>query len=97
MYTIGPLRVDLDGHYVFVDDTEVHMSATEMRLLADLIAHRGRIRSMPQLLVDVWGYKPGTSTRTLQTHVKRLRDKLGSAATMIETVRGFGYQYRPND
>jgi two-component system phosphate regulon response regulator PhoB len=92
MYTIGPLRVDIDGHYVFVDETEVHVSVIEMRLLTNLIAHLGRVRSVPQLLQDVWGYQPGTPTRTLQTHVKRLRDKLGRAGTMIETVRGAGYR-----
>ena len=91
-YTVGPLRVDVDGHYVFVKQSEIHVSAIEMRLLVYLISHRGRVRSREDLLEDVWGYKPGVSTRTVDTHVKRLRDKLGSAGGLIETVRGTGYR-----
>jgi two-component system phosphate regulon response regulator PhoB len=91
-FTVGPLRVDVDGHYVFVKQSEIHVSAIEMRLLVYLIEHRGRVRSREDLLEDVWGYKPGVSTRTVDTHVKRLRDKLGSAGGLIETVRGTGYR-----
>jgi len=91
-YTVGPLRVDVDGHYVFVKQAEIHVSAIEMRLLVYLIEHRGRVRSREDLLEDVWGYKPGVSTRTVDTHVKRLRDKMGSAGELIETVRGTGYR-----
>ena len=91
-YTVGPLRVDVDGHYVFVKTSEIHVSAIEMRLLVYLIEHRGRVRSREDLLEDVWGYKPGVSTRTVDTHVKRLRDKLGIAGALIETVRGTGYR-----
>jgi two-component system, OmpR family, phosphate regulon response regulator PhoB len=91
-FTVGPLRVDVDGHYVFVKQNEIHVSAIEMRLLVYLIEHRGRVRSREDLLEDVWGYKPGVSTRTVDTHVKRLRDKLGSAGVLIETVRGTGYR-----
>lgn len=91
-FTVGPLRVDVDGHYVFVKQSEIHVSAIEMRLLIYLIEHRGRVRSREDLLEDVWGYKPGVSTRTVDTHVKRLRDKLGSAGNLIETVRGTGYR-----
>jgi len=91
-YTVGPLRVDVDGHYVFVKQSEIHVSAIEMRLLVYLISHRGRVRSREDLLEDVWGYKPGVSTRTVDTHVKRLRDKLGTAGGLIETVRGTGYR-----
>ena len=91
-FTIGPLRVDVDGHYAFVEGSEIHVSAIEMRLLVYLIEHRGRVRSRDNLLEDVWGYKPGVSTRTVDTHVKRLRDKLGPAGDLIETVRGTGYR-----
>jgi len=91
-FTVGPLRVDVDGHYVFVKQNEVHVSAIEMRLLVYLISYRGRVRSREDLLEDVWGYKPGVSTRTVDTHVKRLRDKLGVAGGLIETVRGTGYR-----
>jgi two-component system phosphate regulon response regulator PhoB len=91
-FNVGPLRVDVDGHYVFVKQNEVHVSAIEMRLLVYLISYRGRVRSREDLLEDVWGYKPGVSTRTVDTHVKRLRDKLGVAGGLIETVRGTGYR-----
>jgi len=91
-YVVGPLEVDVDGYHVFVSSEEVHMSAMEMRLLIYLVEHRGRVRSREDLLEDVWGYKPGVSTRTVDTHVKRLRDKLGEAGSLVETVRGMGYR-----
>jgi two-component system phosphate regulon response regulator PhoB len=91
-YVVGPLEVDVDGYHVFVGGDEVHMSAMEMRLLIYLVEHRGRVRSREDLLEDVWGYKPGVSTRTVDTHVKRLRDKLGNAGSLVETVRGMGYR-----
>jgi len=91
-YIVGPLEVDVDGYHVFVENEEVHVSAMEMRLLVYLIEHRGRVRSREDLLEDVWGYKPGVSTRTVDTHVKRLRDKLGAAGSLVETVRGTGYR-----
>jgi two-component system phosphate regulon response regulator PhoB len=91
-YVVGPLEVDVDGYHVFVNSEEVHMSAMEMRLLIYLVEHRGRVRSREDLLEDVWGYKPGVSTRTVDTHVKRLRDKLGEAGSLVETVRGMGYR-----
>jgi two-component system phosphate regulon response regulator PhoB len=78
-YVVGPLEVDVDSYRVFVDKREVRVSAMEMRLLAYLIEHRGRVRSR-------------VSTRTIDTHVKRLRDKLGSAGPLVETVRGTGYR-----
>ena len=91
-YVVGPLEVDVDSYRVYVDKREVHVSAMEMRLLAYLIEHRGRVRSREDLLENVWGYKPGVSTRTIDTHVKRLRDKLGGAGALVETVRGTGYR-----
>ena len=91
-FTVGPLEIDIDGHHVHVDGKEVHVSTLEMRLLIYLVEHRGRVRSREALLADVWGYKPDVSTRTIDTHVKRLRDKLGMAGALIETVRGTGYR-----
>jgi two-component system phosphate regulon response regulator PhoB len=91
-YLVGPLELDVDGHHVFVNAQEVHVSTLEMRLLVYLVEHRGRVRSREDLLEDVWGYKPGVSTRTIDTHVKRLRDKLGGAGSLVETVRGTGYR-----
>jgi two-component system, OmpR family, phosphate regulon response regulator PhoB len=91
-FTVGPLQIDVDGHHVLVDGKEIHVSALEMRLLIYLVEHRGRVRSREGLLADVWGYRPDVSTRTIDTHVKRLRDKLGVAGALIETVRGTGYR-----
>jgi two-component system phosphate regulon response regulator PhoB len=91
-YIVGPLELDVDGYHVFVNGGEVHVSTLEMRLLVYLVEHRGRVRSREDLLEDVWGYKPGVSTRTIDTHVKRLRDKLGEAGSLVETVRGTGYR-----
>jgi two-component system phosphate regulon response regulator PhoB len=91
-YIVGPLELDVDGYHVFVGGAEVHVSTLEMRLLVYLVEHRGRVRSREDLLEDVWGYKPGVSTRTIDTHVKRLRDKLGDAGALVETVRGTGYR-----
>ncbi|MDX2023438.1 MAG: response regulator transcription factor [Deltaproteobacteria bacterium] len=90
---VGNLQVDVDGHHAFVDGTEIHVSILEMRLLIYLMESKGRVRSREELLGDVWGYKPGVSTRTVDTHVKRLRDKLDSAGSLIETVRGMGYRF----
>jgi two-component system phosphate regulon response regulator PhoB len=91
-YTVGPLDLDVDRHRVFVDGRKVHLSTLEMRLLVDVVEHRGRVRTREDLLADVWGYKPDITTRTIDTHVKRLRDKLGEAGALLETVRGTGYR-----
>jgi len=90
---VGNLEVDVDGHHAFVDGSEIHVSILEMRLLIYLMESKGRVRSREELLGDVWGYKPGVSTRTVDTHVKRLRDKLNTAGDLIETVRGMGYRF----
>ena len=91
-YIVGPLTIDVDGHHVFVEGKEIHLSVIEMRLLTYLVEHRGRLCSRDDLLEDVWGYKPDVSTRTVDTHIKRLRDKLGAAGPLLETVRGVGYR-----
>ncbi len=88
------LQVDLAGHRVMVDGELVRLTALEFRLLATLLERRGRVQSRDQLLADVWGYAPDVTTRTVDTHVKRLRAKLGSAGDRIETVRGVGYCIR---
>jgi two-component system phosphate regulon response regulator PhoB len=91
-FEIGPLKVDLDGHRVQVEDQEISVSALEMRLLAYLAQSEGMVCSRTDLLTDVWHYSPGVTTRTVDTHVKRLRDKLGRAGALIQTVRGMGYR-----
>jgi two-component system, OmpR family, phosphate regulon response regulator PhoB len=91
----GQLRVDRDAHRVWVGEEEVTLTALELRLLSTLLERRGRVQSRPALLDDVWGMSGEVTTRTVDTHVKRLREKLGSAGPYIETVRGVGYRFTP--
>jgi len=91
----GKLRVDRDAHRVWVEDREVTLTALELRLLSTLLERRGRVQSRPALLDDVWGMSGEVTTRTVDTHVKRLREKLGAAGVYIETVRGVGYRFTP--
>lgn len=84
----------LDGvaHCVSVDGTMINLTATEFRLLEDLMRHPGAVRTREQLLNTVWGYSFEGYARTVDTHVRRLRQKLGDKADMVETVRGVGYR-----
>ena len=93
LLTYGDLRIDLAGFRTFVGDSEVALTATEFKLLQTLAARPGRAQSRGTLLQDVWEMAPDTNTRTVDTHVKRLREKLGSAAFHLETVRGVGYRF----
>jgi two-component system phosphate regulon response regulator PhoB len=88
----GSLEVDPDGHHVHVGGEEVPVSALEMRILVYLFEARGIVRTRHDLLTQVWGYQPDVNSRTVDTHVKRLRQKLGAAGALIETVRGLGYR-----
>ena len=89
----GRLRVDMEGHRVWVDEQEVVLTALEFRLLTTLIARRGRVQTRDALLGDVWGVQPGLTTRTVDTHVRRLRKKLGEVADYVQTLRGVGYRF----
>ncbi len=91
-YTVGPLEIDVDNHRVSVGGVSIPVSRMEIRLLADLVEHRGQIRTRVELLRDVWGYSPRATTRTPVIHIARLRAKLGDAAFLIETVYGAGYR-----
>ena len=90
----GLLRIDKDGHQVWVDGKEVKLTALEFRLLWTLLSRRGRVQSRETLLTDVWGMQADVVTRTVDTHVKRLREKLGDAGEYVETLRGVGYRFR---
>ena len=72
----------------------IDLTATEFRLLENLLRHAGQVRSREQLLDDVWGYHFEGYARTVDTHMRRLRAKLGSAAVLVETVRGVGYRFK---
>jgi len=89
---VGNLEVDPESHQVFINGSEIHVSALEMRLLLHLLEVPGKVRYRRELLTEVWGYHPEVSSRTLDTHVKRLRQKLADAGAHIHTVRGVGYR-----
>jgi two-component system phosphate regulon response regulator PhoB len=91
--SFGCLRIDHEAHRVWVNDNEVALTALEMRLLWTLYQRKGRVQPRGTLLDDVWEANPENNTRTVDTHVKRLREKLGAACEYIETVRGVGYRF----
>jgi len=91
---IGLLEVDVPHHAAKVDDKAVTLTATEFNLLALLAKRRGRVQSRERLLQDVWGYETAIDTRTVDTHMRRLREKLGPAAEYLETIRGVGYRFK---
>ena len=92
----GRLRVDREAHRVWIDDAEIALTALEFRLLYTFLSRKGRVQTREALLSDVWGIDADVTTRTVDTHVKRLREKLGEAGTYIETVRGVGYRFADN-
>lgn len=89
----GCLRFARDAHRVWVEDAMVDLTALEFRLLTTLYDRRNRVQSRGTLLEDVWGMDSSITTRTVDTHVKRLREKLQAARDYIETVRGVGYRF----
>jgi two-component system, OmpR family, phosphate regulon response regulator PhoB len=91
--SFGVLEVDLDAHRVFIAGQEVELTMLEFKLLVTLYQQRNRVQTRARLLSDVWEMKSDISTRTVDTHVKRLREKLGAAGDYIETVRGVGYRF----
>ena len=93
MLTAGVIKVDVSAHRVWVEGEELLLTSTEFKLLVTLVRRAGRVQSRGRLLQDVWDMPPDLNTRTVDTHVKRLREKLGVAANMVETVRGVGYRF----
>jgi len=89
----GELRIDREAHRVTVGGEEVSLTALEFKLLVTLTERRDRVQARGTLLTDVWSIDAEVASRTVDTHVKRLRDKLGSAGRFIETVRGVGYRF----
>ncbi|MBK8251870.1 MAG: response regulator transcription factor [Polyangiaceae bacterium] len=90
--TVGRLQIDREGYRAFVDDREVDLTLLELKLLIALYEGRHRVKTRAALLNEVWGVDAAVTTRTVDTHVKRLRDKLGPIGRSIETVRGVGYR-----
>jgi two-component system phosphate regulon response regulator PhoB len=90
----GRLKIDRDAHRAWVDEGEIALTALEFRLLHAFVSRRGRVQTREALLSDVWGIEADVTTRTVDTHVKRLREKLGEAGMYIETLRGVGYRFK---
>jgi two-component system phosphate regulon response regulator PhoB len=95
--TLGPIEMDLEAFLVRVNGQEVTLALLEFRLLAYLIEGAGKVRTRGDLLRHVWGYPVDSDSRTIETHVKRLRAKLGEAGDLIETVRSVGYRIRTHE
>jgi len=89
---IGQIHVDTERHEVTVCGKSVELTATEFKLLRILMERRGRVQTREHLLTNVWNYETEIETRTVDTHVRRLREKLGTEADWIETIRGVGYR-----
>lgn len=90
---VGDLVVDIPRHQVTVKGKRIDLTATEFKLITTLAQRRGRVQSREQLLQDVWEYDSLIDTRTVDTHMRRLREKLGVAARYLDTVRGVGYRF----
>jgi len=88
----GPIRIDASSHTVTLDNEEIRLTAKEFLLLQYLVKHRGRVLSRDLLLTDVWGYQYTGGTRTVDVHIRRLREKLPVLNEGIETVKQFGYK-----
>ena len=95
-YQLGDLVIDVPRHLVTVHGKRVDLTATEFKLLTVLAQRRGRVQSREQLLHDVWQYDNLIDTRTVDTHMRRLREKLGRASRYLDTVRGVGYRFAEN-
>jgi two-component system phosphate regulon response regulator PhoB len=93
LFEFGPLQVDISRHLVTVKGRRVELTATEFKLLILLVQRAGHVQSRDRLLRDVWEYESHIDTRTVDTHMRRLRDKIGPAAKFLETVRGVGYRF----
>jgi two-component system phosphate regulon response regulator PhoB len=90
----GPITIDAARHQVLVSGKAIELTSLEFKLLRTLMQRRGRVQERDRLLNEVWGYESVIDTRTVDTHVRRLREKLGKAGDIVETVRGFGYRVR---
>ena len=93
-FNVGELSIDVPRHLVTVARKPIDLTATEFKLLTTLLERRGRVQSREKLLQDVWHYDSIIDTRTVDTHMRRLRDKLGRASRFLDTVRGVGYRFR---
>jgi len=94
---MGDLFLDIERHQVTVKENPVSLTSTEFKLLMELVSKKGRVQTREQLLNRVWGYTYEGYARTVDTHIRRLREKLGIAGDWIETIRGVGYRFREDN
>lgn len=92
--SVEGIAVDSQAHRVWIDNQETFLTATEFKLLLELMQNRGRVLTRDRLLDRVWGYQFEGYARTVDTHIRRLRQKLGAYAHLVETIRGVGYRFR---
>jgi two-component system phosphate regulon response regulator PhoB len=91
---INDLLIDIDRHLVSSKKRPLPLTSTEFKLLVELVTNRGRVQTRERLLDKVWGYTYEGYARTVDTHIRRLREKLGPLGNSIETIRGVGYRFR---
>jgi phosphate regulon transcriptional regulator PhoB len=91
---IGDLIIDIERHRVTIKESPIRLTSTEFKLLVELVSKRGRVHTREHLLDKVWGYTYEGYARTVDTHIRRLREKLGPSGDYIETIRGMGYRFR---
>ena len=94
---LGELEIDVPRHTVAVGGAAVELTATDFKLLEILVRRRGRVQTRERLLTDVWGYDNPIDSRTVDTHMRRLREKVGVAANYLETIRGVGYRFKAEE
>ena len=94
---LGELEIDVPRHSVTIAGKAVSLTATEFKLLEILARRRGRVQTRERLLQDVWGYENPIDSRTVDTHMRRLREKIGDVARFLETIRGVGYRFRAEE
>jgi two-component system phosphate regulon response regulator PhoB len=93
-FSFGELRLETDTHTAYVEKIELKLTAIEFKLLFQLLDQKGLVQTREKLLESVWDIHADITTRTVDTHVKRLRQKLGVASSYIETLRGVGYRFK---
>ena len=93
---LGILEIDLSAHRVLIDEAQINLTAKEFDLLLHLARHNGKVQTRDYLLQQIWGYSSDVTTRTVDTHIKRLRSKIGILGQNIETVRSVGYRFDYN-
>ena len=95
--TIGELEIDIAAHRILLTNKEISLTKKEFELIMHLVQRNGRVQTREYLLSQIWGYTSDVTTRTVDTHIKRLRSKLGSFGKNIETVRSVGYRFNHKD